>query len=122
MLNNVILQGRLTKDIDLRYTNSGTAVGNFTLASERNFTGKDGKKETDFVDCTVWGKKAEAMAEYLGKGNGVIVKGELQQDKWQNDDGKNRSKLKVNVAEFNFPLSNGKKKESFDAGEFDTPF
>ncbi len=67
MINNVTLVGRLTKDPDLRYTASGTAVATFTLAVNRNFTNQNGNREADFVNCAIWRKPAETMATLAKK-------------------------------------------------------
>ena len=67
MINNVVLIGRLTKDIDLRYTASGSAVGSFTLAVNRNFTNQNGEREADFINCVIWRKPAETMVIMLSK-------------------------------------------------------
>ncbi len=63
LINNVVLVGRLTKDPDLRYTSSGTAVATFTLAVNRNFTNQSGNREADFINCVIWRKPAETMAK-----------------------------------------------------------
>ena len=68
MINNVVLVGRLTKDPDLRYTASGSAVATFTLAVNRNFTNQNGDREADFINCVIWRKPAETMANYARKG------------------------------------------------------
>ena len=86
MLNKVIIIGRLTDDPELRYTPNGTAVCNFTLAVERNFTNQQGERETDFIDVVVWRKQAENCAEYLGKGCMAAVEGRWQQRHYENDD------------------------------------
>ena len=66
-MNHVVLIGRLTKDVELKYTQgTGTPVANFAIAVDREFTGKDGKKEVDFINIQVWGKSAENCANYLG--------------------------------------------------------
>ena len=68
-MNHVVLIGRLTRDPELRYiAGTGTPVANFAIAVDREFSGKDGKKETDFIDIQVWGKSAETCANYIGKG------------------------------------------------------
>ena len=74
MINNVVLVGRLTKDPDLRYTASGSAVATFTLAVNRNFTNQNGDREADFINCVIWRKPAETMANYARKGTllGVV--------------------------------------------------
>ena len=68
MINNVVLTGRLTKDIDLKYTQSGTAVGSFSVAVERKFKNAQGERETDFINCVIWRKSAENFAKFAGKG------------------------------------------------------
>ena len=68
MINNVVLVGRLTRDPDLRYTSSGVAVATFSLAVNRNFTSQNGERETDFINCVIWRKPAETLANYARKG------------------------------------------------------
>lgn len=87
MINNVTLVGRLTKEIDLRYTQSGNAVGSFTLAVNRTFTNANGEKEADFINCVVWRKTAESMANYTKKGSLVGVIGRIQTRNYDNDAG-----------------------------------
>jgi single-strand DNA-binding protein len=77
-MNKVILIGRLTKDVDIRYTEAGKAVANFTLAADRPFKNQQGEKEADFIRIVVWGKQAENCANYIGKGRLVAVSGRLQ--------------------------------------------
>jgi single-strand DNA-binding protein len=78
MLNSVTMTGRLTRDVDLRYTQSGTAVGSFTLAVDRQFKSKSGERETDFVNCQVWRKSAENFTNFTHKGALVGVQGRIQ--------------------------------------------
>lgn len=78
MLNSVAMTGRLTKDVDLRFTKSGTAVGSFTLAVDRQFKSKSGERETDFVNCQVWRKSAENFANFTHKGALVGIQGRIQ--------------------------------------------
>ena len=138
MLNNTNLQGRLVKDLDLRYLSDGTPVGSITIAVERNYKNRDGEKDADFVECTIWGKTAEVVGKYFSKGDMIIVSGELKQERWENKQGQKRSKLKVKVNSFNFPGSNSNQKpkqqktkqdkfekqfdDNFDADDFDVPF
>ncbi|MCC4085744.1 single-stranded DNA-binding protein [Enterococcus faecalis] len=77
-MNNVTLVGRLTKDPDLRYTQSGTAVGQFTLAVNRNFTNQQGDREEDFINCVIWRKAAESFANYARKGTLIGLTGRIQ--------------------------------------------
>lgn len=88
MLNRVVLIGRLTRDPELRYTPSGVAVAQFTLAVDRPFTNQDGTKETDFIPIVVWRKQAEACANYLSKGRLSAVEGRLQIRNFENNEGR----------------------------------
>lgn len=88
MLNRVVLVGRLTKDPDLRYTPSGVAVANFTLAVNRPFTNQQGNREADFINCVVWRRPAENLANYMKKGSMVGVDGRLQTRNFEGQDGK----------------------------------
>ena len=98
-LNEVVISGRLTRDSELRYTPSGTAVTDVVIASNRIWS-KDGEKqeETAFVDVTIWGKQAESLNEYLVKGRHLMVVGRLKLNKWETEEGDKRSKLTM-VAE-----------------------
>lgn len=87
MLNSVSLTGRLTRDVDLRYTQSGTAVGSFTLAVDRKFKSKNGERETDFVNCQIWRKSAENFANFTQKGSLVGVEGHIQTRTYDNAQG-----------------------------------
>jgi single-strand DNA-binding protein len=96
-LNNVNLHGRLVGDPKLRYTGNGTAVANFTLAVEENYS-KDGEDpKTNFIDCVVWRKLAEVLSKKTGKGNRLNVVGMIQKRKWQTDSGENRYNTEVKV-------------------------
>ena len=104
-VNKVLLLGRLTKDPELRYTPSGAAVCDMTIAINRTYTTKSGEKkdETCFLDITCWGKQAENCAEYLKKGREMFVEGRLTQDKWEDKEtGKPRSKIKVDAISIQF--------------------
>jgi len=101
-MNTVNLVGRLTRDIELKYTQSGTAVGRFTLAVDRQFKNKQtGEKETDFINCQAWGKTAEIMANYIKKGNQVGVVGEIRTGSYEKD-GQRVYTTDVNVNSFTF--------------------
>lgn len=95
MLNKVFIMGRLTRDPELRRTNSGTAVTSFTLAVDRDFKNADGTKETDFIDCVAWRSTAEFAAKYFTKGRMAIVEGKLQIRDWQDKDGNKRRNAEV---------------------------
>lgn len=85
MINNVTLVGRLTKDIELRYTANGTAVGSFGIAVDRPFTNQQGERDTDFINCVVWRKTAENMAQYTRKGSLVGITGRIQTRNYEKD-------------------------------------
>ncbi|WP_404450724.1 single-stranded DNA-binding protein [Virgibacillus necropolis] len=88
MLNRVVLVGRLTKDPDLRYTPTGVAVANFTLAVNRPFSNQQGNREADFINCVVWRRPAENLANYMKKGSMVGVDGRVQTRNFEGQDGK----------------------------------
>ena len=87
MINNVVLVGRLTKDPDLRYTANGTGVASFTLAVNRNFTNQSGEREADFINCVIWRKPAETLANYARKGTLLGVTGRIQTRSYDNQQG-----------------------------------
>jgi len=87
MLNRVVLVGRLTKDPDLRYTPNGVAVANFTIAVNRPFN-SEGGQDADFINCVVWRRAAENLANYMKKGSQVGVDGRLQSRSFDNSEGK----------------------------------
>jgi len=87
MLNRAVLVGRLTKDVDLRYTQSGRAVANFTLAVNRPFRNQNGENEADFINMTAWNKTAENLANYMSKGSQIGVDGRIQSGSYENNEG-----------------------------------
>lgn len=97
--NKVILMGNLTRDPEVRFTPSGTAVSEVGLAVNRSWFDKQSnqrREETTFVDVTLWGRQAEVAGEYLTKGRGVLIEGRLQLDQWEDKEtGQKRSKLRV---------------------------
>jgi len=99
MFNKVILVGNMTRDIELRYTPSGTAVGSTGVAVNRKFKGADGsqKEEVCFVDVTFFGRTAEVANQYLRKGSKILVEGRLKYDTWTDQNGGKRSKHSVTV-------------------------
>lgn len=90
MLNRIVLIGRLTKDPELRHTQSGKAVCAFTLAVDRPFVSQDGSREADFINIVVWNKLGENCAQYLGKGKLAAVDGRLQIRSYDGQDGQRR--------------------------------
>lgn len=87
MINNSVLVGRLTKDPDLRYTSSGQAVATFTLAVNRSYTNQQGQREADFINCVVWRKQAENLANFAKKGALIGVVGRIQTRNYDNQQG-----------------------------------
>lgn len=87
MLNRVVLVGRLTKDPELKYTPNGVAVANFTVAVNRPFSNQSGEREADFINCVVWRKPAENLANYMSKGSLVGVDGRVQTRSFDNQEG-----------------------------------
>ncbi|HLY10082.1 MAG TPA: single-stranded DNA-binding protein [Planctomycetota bacterium] len=103
--NKVILLGNLTRDPELRYTPQGAAVCEFALALNYVYTNKQtGQKveEVSFIDLVAWGKTGETIAEYMKKGRQILVEGRLKQDRWEAQDGKKMSKVRVTVESFQF--------------------
>ncbi|MFB6466487.1 single-stranded DNA-binding protein [Cytobacillus sp. Hz8] len=88
MMNRVVLVGRLTKDPELRYTPSGVAVASFTLAVNRTFTNQQGEREADFINCVIWRRPAENVANFLKKGSLAGVDGRIQTRSYEGQDGK----------------------------------
>ena len=94
-LNRIIIMGRMTKDPELRHTQSGVAVTSFTLAVDRDFKGPNGEKETDFIDVVAWRNTAEFASKYFSKGRMAVVEGRLQMRDWKDKDGNNRRSAEV---------------------------
>ena len=102
-LNKVILVGRLVRDPEIRYTQGGTSVANFSLASNRTYLQNGEKKElTSFFNCIAWSKLGEIIVQYCKKGRRVGIEGRLQQRAWEDKDGNKRSTVEVVVDNFQF--------------------
>ena len=95
MLNRIVLMGRLTRDPELRRTQSGTAVTSFTIACDRDFKAQSGEKETDFIDIVAWRGTAEFVSKYFAKGRMAIVEGRLQIRDWTDREGGKRRSAEV---------------------------
>ena len=113
MLNTITIMGRLTRDPELRTTQSGTPVASFTVACERDFAGQDQEKVTDFIDCVAWRQGGEFVSKYFHKGNMIIVDGRLQSRKWEDRDGNKRTSWEINADHCYF----GESKRSDSAAE-----
>ena len=112
MLNKIFIMGRLTRDPELRTTNSGTSVASFSLAVDRNYKGADGEKETDLIDCVAWRQTGEFAAKYFTKGRMAVVEGRLQIRPWTDKEGNNRRSAEVIVDNMYF----GDSKRDGDTG------
>lgn len=100
MINTVVLTGRLTRDVDLRYTQSGAAVGSFNIAVDRRFTNQEGNREADFINCVIWRKAAENFANFVHKGTLVGLEGRLQTRNYENNQGQRVYVTEVVVENF----------------------
>ena len=98
MLNRITIMGRLTRDPEIRYTQSQTPVTSFTLAVDRDFGGRDGgEKQTDFIDCVAWRQTAEFVSKYFTKGSMAVVSGRLQLRDWEDQNSNKRRNAEVVV-------------------------
>jgi single-strand DNA-binding protein len=107
-INICILAGHMTRDVELRYTTSGTPIGEFGLAINRKWKSDSGemKEEVSFFDCVAFGRTAENINEYFRKGSAIMLEGRLKQESWEDkQDGRKRSKVKVIVEKFHFTAS-----------------
>ena len=119
MLNKIFIMGRLTRDPELRRTQSGTAVTSFTLAVDRDFKSQSGEKETDFIDVVAWRSTAEFAAKYVTKGRMAIVEGRLQIRPWTDKEGNSRRSAEV-VAD-NIYFGDSKRDSAGDMGGYSAP-
>lgn len=117
MLNEVNLMGRLTKDPELRRTESGVAVTSFRIAVERDTKAKDAERpETDFFDCVAWRSTAEFIEKFFAKGRMIVVHGKLRQRGYTTNEGERRQTVEVKVANVYF----GDSKKSNESGDTDS--
>ena len=114
-INHVVLVGRLTRDAELRYTNSGMAISKFSVAvNRRKRSGEQWEDEASFFDITYFGKAAEAVNQYLGKGKQIAIDGELRQNRWEQD---GQSRSKVEIVANNVQLLGGGGRGDFPGGD-----
>ena len=112
-LNRVILIGRLTRDPELRYTPSGTAVASFSVANNRTYAVSGEKKEqVSYFDCIAWSKLGEIITEYCKKGQRIAIEGRLQQRRWEDQENNKKSKIELVVENFQFLTGKGAGDES----------
>lgn len=115
MINQVILVGRMTRNLELRYTSNEKAVGNFTLAINRRFKNQNGEYETDFIDCVIFGKQAETMAQYTKKGDLIGVEGSIQKRTYEDKEKNKHYITEIMVEKITF-LQTNKKSEATQNG------
>lgn len=95
MLNRITLMGRLTRDPELRHTQSGNSVASFTLACDRDYAAQGAEKETDFIDVVAWRNTADFVSKYFSKGRMAVVSGRLQIRNWQDKEGNKRKTAEI---------------------------
>lgn len=100
-MNNIVLLGRLTKDADIRSTQSGKVVASFTLAVDRPYT-QNGKREVDFIACQIWGKSAEVLGKSVHRGQRILLEGRLQIRQYTDKNGNKRTAAEVVADSFEF--------------------
>ena len=116
-INQVILIGRLTRDVELKYTNSGFAIANLSLAVNRRVKRDDTwQDEGNFFNCVLIGKRAEALAQYLVKGKQIGIQGELRQNRWEQD-GQPRSRVEIFINDIQLLGGRGSEKTARSTGE-----
>ena len=125
MINNVVLVGRMTRDAELRMTQSNTAVASFTLAVNRNFKSQNGEREADFINCIIWRQQAENVANWAKKGALIGITGRIQTRNYENQQGQRVYVTEV-VAE-NFQILESRNQQNnnsnpMDISDDDLPF
>lgn len=110
-MNKCVFTGRTTSDLEIRHTTTGTAVGSFVLAVD-GVRDANGDKTTDFLNMTVWGETAERMANWVKKGTKIAVECRARQDRWKDDEGRNKSAIKFTVSYWEFCESKGSNDDS----------
>lgn len=124
MLNHIVIMGRMTRDPELRYTQSQKPVASFTLAVERDYSSDSNNREVDFIDCVAWNNTAIVTDKYFSKGMMAAVSGRLQLRDWTDRDGNKRRNAEIRVDNIYFagdrkkndtPLATG-----YNAGDYDT--
>ena len=118
MLNHIVVMGRLTRDPELRYTQSQTPVASFSVAVDRDFAPKDGgERQTDFIDCVAWRSTAEFVSKYFQKGSMAVVSGRLQIRDWTDRDGNKRRSAEIVADNVYF----GESKRRDNGGSYSAP-
>ena len=123
-MNKIIVMGRLVRDPEIKYTQSGKVVATFTLAVDRPFSGENGQRESDFIPCVLWGKQAETVGNCVHKGQRLLVEGRLQIRNYDAKDGSKRyvTEIICNGFEFVEKREGGAAGSSADSFDSDIPF
>ena len=122
-LNRVLLIGRLTRDPELRSTNSGTMFCRFSIASNRSYYKKEGdvQEYVGYFECVAWGKLSEIISKYLSKGKRIGVDGSLRWSQWENQEGKKQSKIEIHVENFQFLEPRGSSHSDSEGSQTQVP-
>ena len=122
-MNRVILVGRITKDPELRYTNTNIPVVQFTIAVNRKFQGANGERQADFINCVVWRQAAENLSKYIKKGGLLGIEGQIQTRTYDDPSGQRRYITEVVCDSVNFlePKGTGTSRGAFDVNQYDIP-
>lgn len=116
MINNVVLVGRMTRDAELRYTQSNIAVATFTLAVNRNFKNENGGREADFINCVIWRQQAENLANWAKKGSLIGISGSIQTRNYENQQGQRVYVTEVLASNFQLLESHNSQQNNNDFG------
>lgn len=118
MLNKAILMGRLTRDPELRHTQSNMPVCSFSLAIDRDRKGPNGERQTDFIDCVAWNRTAEFVSQWFTKGMMAIVVGRIQSRNWEDKNGNKRVSIEINCDEVSFGETKKSRESNMGGGGF----
>ena len=120
MLNNTIIQGRLTKDPELITTNNGVSLAKFTIAWNRKIN--DDNEKVLYIDCEAWRGTADLINKYFKKGNEIIVEGELYTNTYENENGEKRHTIRLNVNQVHFTFGNNKSETNNESNDIPKSF
>lgn len=116
-MNKIIITGRIVNDLEIKAVGGGTELCNFTVAVDRRRKDADGNKQTDFFDCTVFGKSAAFLHQYFHKGDGINIEGRMESRTWEDKDGKKRKNWSIMCDNIEFPHGKGKGTDSAPAAQ-----
>ncbi len=135
MINNTVLEGRITRDLELKFTGSGIAVLNFNIAVDRPFKNKNGERDTDFINVVAFRGTAENIVNFFNKGDGISILGRIQTRNYENNQGQRVYVTEIVADQFSFPIqnknnnqnnnqqqNNNKQQNPFSDADFEDPF